>query len=146
MIKDTRIKPLGFPSCTFVPFVVNLSIPCSFKTFQRSQCDHVLRIHLVSALVVILGFVPVALVLIDTSQIEMREVVRFVTLCADGVLQPWNGLIPLAQLNQVSTDIVIRISKLRVYLDSFQTIGDGVVEAFFKAVSPAAKSVSLRRG
>src|SRR5581483_6862256 len=55
--------------------VLRPSVPHDFQSFEGAQRDHVLRVHLVVPFIVVPGFVPIALVVIDASQIEIREVV-----------------------------------------------------------------------
>src|SRR5258708_38971124 len=103
-------------------------------------------IHGVGGRVAFFGFPPLVFVLVPPPQIEMGIVAGFVALCHDGFLEPRNGVVPLLLLDQISPDIVVRVSEIGIYLYGLQTFGDGAVVVAKERISPAAEGVGLGHG
>src|SRR5579862_5366585 len=76
----------------------------------------------------------------------MRIAAGLIAFGHDGFFEPGDSLVPPLQFNQISADIVVRISEIGVYLDGLPTFSNGAVEIAQKGVRPAAKGVSLGGG
>ena len=75
----------------------------------------------------------------------MRKVARLVSAGFDGLLQPWDGFIELAEFDHVRANIVVGIAKIRVQLDRALTFCNGIQYFPLKMISPTQKRVSLCR-
>ncbi len=73
----------------------------------------------------------------------MRIRTRLVAGSDHGFLKPGDGFIPFLLFNQVSPDIVVRITELRIQLDRLQALGDGAVVIAEERIRPAAEGVGL---
>src|SRR5712664_4512731 len=61
---------------------------------------------------------------IRAPQVVMRKVARLVAERFGGALEPWNGFIEAAQLDQIRADIVIGIAEFRIELNGAYLIED----------------------
>ena len=69
----------------------------------------------------------------------MREMTRFVATRLDGLLQPRNGLVELAEFDHVCANVVIGIAKIGIEFDGALALGDGVQQFALKVIGPAEK-------
>ena len=83
------------------------------------------------------------LVLVDAAQIEVGIAAGLIARGHHGFLEPGNRVVPFPLFNQISPDIVVRIAEVGIYLDGFQTFGDGAVVIAEQGVGPAAEGVRL---
>ena len=83
---------------------------------------------------------------IRAAQIVVRKVARFVAARFRGALQPGNRFLEAAQLDQVRTNVVVRIAKLGINLDGALAFHNRVIHAPLEMVRPAQKRVGFRRG
>src|ERR1700730_15415778 len=61
-------------------------------------------------------------------------------------LKPGNSFVPFFLFNQVSPDIVVRVTELGIQLDRLQALSDGPVVVAEERVRPTAERVSLGSG
>jgi hypothetical protein len=80
---------------------------------------------------------------ISAAEIVVREMTRFVAWGFDGLLQPGNGFIELAEFNHVGADVVVRIAEVGIELDGALAFGDSVEKAALKMVGPAEEGVGF---
>src|SRR5205085_2211143 len=79
----------------------------------------------------------------DATEVEVRVKVSFITRGRERAPQPGNRTSQIALLNQVSADVVIRISEVGVNLNRLMAFGNCFVRQSHKAVRPAEKCVRL---
>src|SRR5712692_9979858 len=70
----------------------------------------------------------------------------FIALRELGFCEPRDGLVELALLHQVDSDVVVRIPKIRIELDGLLAVFDRFIQAAFMRERPSSKSVAFRRG
>src|SRR5262249_21122590 len=80
---------------------------------------------------------------IGAAEIVVREVARLVAAGAAGFLEPWEGVLHPAQLEQIKTHIVIRNAEKGIDGDRAFAFADGFLNATLIVVGPAEKGVSL---
>ena len=83
---------------------------------------------------------------VDTPEIVVRIMVGIVSTRLKGALEPGQGLVVLALLDEVGADIVVRVAELRIDPDSLLAERDGLFELALKMVGPAQVSVRFRGG
>ena len=76
----------------------------------------------------------------------MGEMPWFVAARFGGALKPGNRLIVALLLDQVGANVVVGIAKVGVDLNGALALGNGLVNAALKMVSPAEKGVSFGGG
>ena len=102
-------------------------IPRSPQSAQACQGSHVSLIQRVRLRVALFRLLPIPLVLVDASEIEVWIAAGFVTRGRHCFLEPWDGLIPFFLLNQVRPDIVVRVAEFGIDLDGLKAFGNGAV-------------------
>src|ERR1700751_710234 len=70
---------------------------------------------------------PLVLCFIPASEVDMRKTVAFVSWSFQGQIEPLNRLIDLSLLQQISTDLVVRISKFGIHFDGLSTFLNGII-------------------
>jgi hypothetical protein len=68
-------------------------------------------------------------------------VARLVARSRHGPLEPENGLIVASQLDQIRTNIVVRVAEVRVHADGAFAFCNGVMHFPLKVVGPTQKRV-----
>src|SRR5262249_18101848 len=76
----------------------------------------------------------------------MWKMPRLVAARFAGAFEPGNRFIVALLLDQVRTDVVIRIAKVRIDFDGALALDDGLVNAALKVVSPPEERVGLGGG
>src|SRR6202000_259428 len=82
---------------------------------------------------------------IRPSQIVVRKMPRLISRRFHRPLQPRNRLIVLIQLDQIRTNIVVRIPKLRIDFNRPLALRDRLIQLGLKVICPPQKSVRFRR-
>src|SRR6266849_4139447 len=82
---------------------------------------------------------------INTREVHVRKMTRFVSRGRLGLLEPLNSVIQLALGDQVGTDIIVWITEARIEFDSFFALLYSVVGSPKKLIRPSAKRVGLCR-
>ncbi len=83
---------------------------------------------------------------IGATEIVMREMSGFVARGFDGLLQPGNGFIELAEFNHIGANVVVRVAEIGIQLDGAFAFGDGIEKAALKMVGPAEEGVGFGGG
>src|SRR2546428_5733543 len=87
--------------------------------------------------------VPLPLLLVDASQIQVGERRALVPLGARRFLQPLDRVVELALLDQVGPDVVVWITEVGVHCDGAVTVLDRLVQHPHEAVSPSAERIGF---
>ncbi len=80
---------------------------------------------------------------ISAAQVVVRKMSRFVAAGLNGLLQPRNGLVKLAQFDQVGADVVIGIAKIGIEFNGAFAFGNGIEQFALKMIGPAEKCVGF---
>src|SRR5262249_62191151 len=80
---------------------------------------------------------------VDAPEVAVRIMAWFVSPGGDGALEPRNRLLQLAELDEIGTDIVVRVAELRIDGNRLLALGDGVVVAVQEAVGPSQEGMRL---
>lgn len=75
------------------------------------------------------GLVEHSLFHVYPSKIAVGIMKGCVSICPGGLLEPWNGLFQLAEVDQVSSNVVVWIAKGRIRFDGLFTLVDGILVA-----------------
>src|SRR5438105_3530615 len=102
-------------------------------------------VHIVSRLIAIHRPDQIPKPFVDAPQIEVRIEVTLVTLGFERAFEPRDRATKIALLNQVSADVVVGITKLRVYLNGLVALCDSFIKPPLITHRPATKSVSFGR-
>src|SRR5262245_21559672 len=86
---------------------------------------------------------PPPLLHANPGQVHMRKLARLVSLGLLRPFQPRDGLIELPLLHQVTTDVVVGVSEIRVDVDGAQALLGRLIEAALEAVGPSQEGVGL---
>ena len=82
----------------------------------------------------------------NSAQVQVRKVGCFVPHGGYGLFEPGNSVIRHALVNQVSTDVVVRVPVPRVEADGLLSFFDSVVVATHPTVRPTQVGVGFRGG
>ena len=83
---------------------------------------------------------------VDAAEVDVGEVARLVAHGVLGPLEPGDGFVEPAQLDQVGADVVVRVAEVGVDLDGAQALGRGLLEPTLERVRPAEERVRLGGG
>ena len=74
----------------------------------------------------------------------MRVVLGLVALRRERTLEPWDGVVESTELEEVGTDVVVRVAELRIDRDRALALGDRFFVTLLEAERPAEEGVRLR--
>ena len=78
---------------------------------------------------------------VNPAEVKMRKRVRLVTRRIERPLEPAHAAVGIALGQQITANIVVRISERLVDANRFQTLFDRLVVAILKTINPAKKRV-----
>src|SRR5215212_9470146 len=132
--------PLGFtPSISSLHSLIKLALQFA----ESSNGERIFGIQINRRFVLAERVENFSFRLVDSTEIEMRIKVSLVSVSFKRALKPRDRSVMIAFFYQVSADVVIRVSKIRVNLNRRATLFDGFVRHAHEGVSPAEKRVSF---
>src|SRR5437899_2963808 len=88
---------------------------------------------------------PAPLLDVDPPQVHEGKLPRFVAFGLFGLFKPRDRLVQLVLLQQVDSDVVVRIAELRIDLDRAEALLGGLRQAALEAHGPPQEGVCLGR-
>ena len=80
---------------------------------------------------------------VNAAEVEMRKGIRLIARCIERAFEPANAAVGIALGEEVTTDVVVRISQRLIDANCFQTFLNRFVVAVLKTINPTEKRVRL---
>src|SRR5262245_15669309 len=122
------------------------SIQHAEQAVQLLTGDRVARLDGDGALKLADGLAHLVLAHVDAREVEEREMARLIARRGFGALQPLDGFLRTAQLDEVCANVVVGIAEGGIDGDRALALDDGLLVLALVGERPAAERVRLRGG